>query len=239
MALGPFLAEVAARSGAKSSPFLYYGVDTELYAPVSEGEKRSLRERLGLPADKFLVFLPSRISHEKDPETVIKAVSIARKCGLDAALINLSGDYKMFLALAAGVGIPDFREWVLAGPPAHPMRDLPDYYRSADCVALASLEEGLGMSPLESLACGTPAVCTAVGGMAHTLPGYARLVPRQDAAGMANEILWVARNQHEAQSQALLGRAYVQKEWGRERAFEQISQIFKEVSRRNRPSHAE
>jgi glycosyltransferase involved in cell wall biosynthesis len=205
--LGPYLAEVAARSGATPSRFSYYGVDTELYTPVSEEQKGRLRESLGLPLGKFLVFLPSRISHEKDPETVIRAVAIARKSGLDAALINLSSDHRKFVELATKPGIADWQDGVLGGPPAHPMRDLPDYYRSADCIALASLEEGLGMSPLESLACGVPTVCTAVGGMAHTLPGYARLVQRQDAESMAAEILGIAANPNEARAQALRGRA--------------------------------
>ena len=66
-------------------------------------------------------------------------------------------------------------------------------------MALASLAEGLGISPrLKSLACGTPVVATAVGGMAVELEGYARLVPRRDAEAMARELLWVAANRDAA-----------------------------------------
>jgi glycosyltransferase involved in cell wall biosynthesis len=110
------------------------------------------------------------------------------------------------------------------------MRDLPDYYRTADCMALASLAEGLGMSPLEALACGTPAVCTAVGGMAQVLPGYARLTPMQDAEAMAQELLWVAANREQARSQALRGREYVIREWSRDKAFSALAAIFHEVT---------
>ena len=70
---------------------------------------------------------------------------------------------------------------MIARPAVHPMQDLADYFRAADAVALASLAEGAGISPLEALACETPVVATAVGGMAVLLRGYASLTPRRDA----------------------------------------------------------
>ena len=52
--------------------------------PPDPAEQRRLPEHLDLPRDKFLIVLPSRISHEKDPETVLQPVAIARDRGLDA-----------------------------------------------------------------------------------------------------------------------------------------------------------
>ena len=62
---------------------------------------------LGLPRDKFLVVLSSRIGHEKDPETVLRAVAITREGGLDTVVLNLGGGHREFLALAASLGFPD------------------------------------------------------------------------------------------------------------------------------------
>ena len=62
--------------------------------------------------------------------------------GLDAVLLNLGGGHREFLALPARLGIDDASSWLLARPAVHPMKDLADYFRAADAVALASLAEG-------------------------------------------------------------------------------------------------
>jgi glycosyltransferase involved in cell wall biosynthesis len=179
-----------------------------------------------LPQNRFLILLSSRISHEKDPETVLHAVSIARSRGLDAVLLNMSGGFRDFLGLARSLHLPESEQWVLGRPAAHPMSELAAFYQSADCLALASLSEGLGLAPLEALACGIPAVCTAVGGLRSNLEGYARLTPRRDPEVMANEFLWVAGNQQAARRQALAGREFVVENWSRERAFGELAQIL-------------
>jgi D-inositol-3-phosphate glycosyltransferase len=213
---------------------LYYGVDTGFYRPAEAAERAEIRRRRDLPEDRFLVVLASRISHEKDPETVLRATALARKGGLDAVVLNLGGGHAEFVALARRMGLPKVERWVLGRPAAHPMTELPDYFRAADVVAQASLAEGLGMAPLEALACGTPVVATAVGGMALELPGYARLVPRGDAAAMAEQLLWVADHREEARAEALRGRAHVSREWSREKAFADLLAVLEEVAREGR-----
>jgi glycosyltransferase involved in cell wall biosynthesis len=231
IALGPYLAQIARAYSAQVSNGLYYGVDTGLYSPCSSEEKAALRRQLGLPSNKFLIFFSSRMSHEKDPETVLKAAARARKMGLDCSVLNLSGEHLKFADLARRLQLNDAADGVIAKPPAHPMEDLPLYYRAVDCLAQASLEEGLGMSPLEALASGLPAVCSSVGGLKANLAGRARLVPVRDSEAMAREFLWISQNPELARKQALAGRRYVQEFWGRERARESLKESFASVLR--------
>ncbi len=230
LAMGPYLREIAARYSPRSAIGLYYGVDTRLFRPADPAERLALRERLDLPRDKFVIFLSSRISHEKDPETVLRAVAILRERGLDAVLLNLSGGWREFLDLARSLGLLDNERWVLGRPAAHPMTEVFDYYRAADVLAQASLADAGGFSPLESLACGTPIVATAVGEVADRVGGYARLVPSRDAEAMARELLWVAANPEQARAQALEGREYVVREWDSEKAFADLARILDEVA---------
>lgn len=229
LAMGPYLRDVAARYCPRSLVGLYYGVDTDFFHPAEAAEIEELRQRRDLPTDKFIVFLSSRISHEKDPETVLQAVSIARSKGLDAVVINLGGGYREFLALAQELRLPDAESWVLGRPPAHPMTEVADYFRAADVMALASLAEGAAYSTLEALACGTPVVATAVGGMAVQLEGYARLTPRRDPEAMAEEFLWIAANREEARAQALRGREHICQEWNRRKAFSDLREVIETV----------
>jgi glycosyltransferase involved in cell wall biosynthesis len=230
LVMGPYLATVAAPFSRRVAIGRYYGVDVDLFRPATAEERVALRERLDLPHDAFLIVLSSRISHEKDPETVLQAVAFARARGLNAVLLNLGGGYREFQALAAGMGLPGATEWVLGRPAAHPMKDLADYYRAADVLVQGSLEEGLGFSPLEALACEVPAVASAVGGLAAHLAPVATLTPRRDAVAMASAILQVASNPGEASAQARRGRDYVVRSWNRARAFAELQQVLAEAA---------
>jgi glycosyltransferase involved in cell wall biosynthesis len=233
LVMGNYLREVSLRYCPRTEIGLYYGVDTEIYRPVDAAEKIVLRRKRDLPLDKFVIFLSSRISHEKDPETVLRATTLAREQGLDAVAINLGGGYRDFLDLAKSMFGESAADWVLGRPAAHPMTDLPEYYQASDCLAQGSLAEGLGISPMEALACGIPAVCTAVGGLTH-LKDYARLTPRGDAKQMCEAFLWIAAHPREAREQALGGREYVAREWSRQKAFLDLASSIDETIRQTR-----
>lgn len=229
---GPYLKDMAARLASRVFEGYYCGIDTSLFTPVSLEERARLRERLQFPPGKFVILFPSRISHEKDPETVLKATALARARGLDAVVMNLGGGFQEFLMRARELGLRDCDRWVIGRPAVHPMKNLCEYMQAADVVVQASLAEGGGMSPLESLACGTPVVATRVGGMALTLPGIAQLTPPGDADAMADAFEWVSRNGDAARQQALRGREYVEATWSRGRAFAAIAAALKEASGR-------
>ena len=237
LAMGPYLAQIAGGYCSRAGVGLYYGVDTAQFRPADPAERANLRERLDLPRGSFLILLSSRISHEKDPETVLRAVSIARSKGLDARLINLGGGFRDFLKLARDLSLPEVESWTIGREAVNPLNEVSDYFRAADAMALASLAEGAAYSTLEALACGTPVVATAVGGMAVQLDGYARLVPRRDAEAMAREFLWIAGNRDAAGAQAMKGREYVLREWRREKAFADLLAVLEAVSGLPQPSN--
>jgi glycosyltransferase involved in cell wall biosynthesis len=222
LALGPYLNDIARQYCAATEPGYYYGVDIEAFHPASAPERVAIRRRLSLPVNAFLIILASRISHEKDPETVLRAVATARARGLNAVLLNLSGGYERFLALAHSLGLADPASWVLARPAVHPFTELADYMRAADALVQGSLEEGLGLSPLEALACEVPVVATRVGGMAAHLGEYAMLTPRRDVDAMAEALVTIAARADCAYEQARRGREYVCREWSRTKAFSEL-----------------
>lgn len=238
LALGPYLRQVGQGYCDNTVNGAYYGVDTSFFTPANDDDRRALRVKRDLPVNRFVVLLASRISHEKDPETVLRAAALARTRGLDLVLLNLGGGYKEFLQLADQLGIEDAGHWIIGRPAAHPMTEVADYFRAVDLVAQASLAEGLGLSTLEALACGTPVAATAVGGMALALRGLARLSPRRDHEAMATEFLWVAAHPREARAQALLGREHVVAEWSREKAFGDLGGVIASVVPNRTPLEA-
>ena len=227
---GPYLRDIAARTSPRAMAGTYYGVDVRLFTPVDACTRRALRRRHDLPEDRFLIFFSSRISHEKDPETVLRATALVREQGVDAVIVNLGGGFHQFLQCARALGMKNTEEWMIGRPAVHPMHDLCEYFQAADVVVQSSLEEGLGFAPLEALACGTPVVATNVGGMAAQLPGLAQLTPRRDAAAMARAMLWIAEHETEARQQAMKGCEFVRTHWTREKAFADLKRVLEAAS---------
>ena len=233
LAMGPFLVELVRAYSPHPAIGYYYGVDVQRFKPVDFEQKMLLRRRHDLPLGKFVIFFSSRISHEKDPETALRATAMARARGLDAVLVNLGGGFKDFLKLAGDLGLSDAQRWVIGRPAVHPMQDLCQYFQAVDLVVQASLAEGSGMSPLEALACGTPVVATNVDGLAVQLKGIAQLTPRRDVEAMADAILWVARNRERAAEQAMKGGEYVRATWQHEKAFADLMAVLEEAVNRD------
>lgn len=233
-ALGPYLQGLARRHSRRVVPSLYYGVDLKVFRPADAAERIQLRRKYGLPEDQFLVLFPSRISHEKDPETALKAVAHMRRMGVNAAILNLSGGYESFLRMAAEMSLPMGSDWVIGRPAMHPMRELADYFRCADVVCQSSLEEGLSLATLEGCACGIPVVASEVGGMAENQKERVWMVPRRDPEAMSRALLEIYRFPAAAAEKAGRQRDWVESKYSRERAFNLWRDLFAEVARESR-----
>ena len=232
LGMGPYLRDIAGLTSSNPGVGGYYGVDADLFHPVTVEQRRALRKRHDLPEDAFLIFFSSRISHEKDPETVLRATAQARASGLNAVVMNLGGGFKDFLGRAREIGITDAEDWMIGRPAVHPMKDLCEYFQAADVVIQSSLAEGAAFSTLEALACETPVIATDLGGMAVQLAGVAQLTPRQNPRAMADAIRWVADHREEAAAQARKGREYVIAEWRRDKAFGDLKAVLEKAAGR-------
>jgi glycosyltransferase involved in cell wall biosynthesis len=219
--LSRHLAEVVRGHGARRVAVApVYGVDAEVFTPASE-PRRATRERLGLPATGSLIFFSSRVAPEKDAETLLAALRLLLEEGRDLWLLHRSGGHRDFLERAARFGVA---ARVVATDAVHPHAELPDDYRAADLCVQASREEGLGFSPLEALACGTPVVAAAVGGLRETIidgeTGWS--YPAGDAEALARSIAEALDDHAEAARRAARGRALVLADYERRAAFAQL-----------------
>jgi glycosyltransferase involved in cell wall biosynthesis len=62
-------------------------------------------------------------------------------------------------------------------------------YRQASMLVLPSLYEGFGFTPLESMAAGTPVICSRAGSLPEVVGDAALTVPAGDAAALADAVL--------------------------------------------------
>jgi glycosyltransferase involved in cell wall biosynthesis len=160
---------------------VHRGVDRDRFHPGDRGEAR---RRLGLPAEGRVLLSVGRLVPVKGLDVLLAACARLRDAGL-AFRLNILGDGPLRGALqaqAAALGLAG--AVTFAGAVRH--EELPDWYRAADMVVLASRSEGIPNVLREALACGTPFVASRVGGIPELAAGSGnRLVPPEDAPALA------------------------------------------------------
>ncbi len=123
---------------------------------------------------------------------------------------------------------------------AVPREEMPYWYRSADVLVAAPWYEPFGLTPLEAMACGVPVVGTAVGGLTDTvLHGVTGdLVRPRDprSLGVAVRALLADRVRRFGYATAALDRVRQHYLW--QRAADQLSAVYLEVSEVRRPTGA-
>lgn len=146
------------------------GYDDVRYFPVSHATRQTLKHELGLQGR--IVLALGRLAENKGYDLLIRAMQVVFPRIEDARLLlavggptepndHERGQMEQLKSLAAETGHADrvlFRDYI-------PDAQLPDYYRAADVFALSSRYEPFGMTAVEAMACGTPAVITTEGGL--------------------------------------------------------------------------
>lgn len=129
------------------------------------------RAQLGWPADKFILFTPRRLVHRMGLGELLTALADVKAQNPDV-LLAIAGKGPLRAPLAAQVAELGLQDQVMFLG-FLPEVDLPVAYQAADLTVIPSQSlEGFGLVLLESLACGTPALCTPVGGMPEVLTNF-------------------------------------------------------------------
>jgi glycosyltransferase involved in cell wall biosynthesis len=178
-------------------------VDTASFRPMPRDEARRL---LGWRQDTKYVLYVGFLREAKGVQHLIRALPALNKtCGDTVLVLVGRGEHEAALRTEAG-RLPEPGKVVFAGPVANAA--LGPYYSAADVHSLPSYAEGLPSVVLESLACGTPSVSAAVGGIPEVLGGGAGLlVPPRDEGALAGAIADVLQGRFvlkEARRQSIL-----------------------------------
>jgi glycosyltransferase involved in cell wall biosynthesis len=160
-----------------------YGLDLEVFCPR---DRRAARELLGIPCNtKVLLFVSEEISMPR------KGFAI-----LTNALQHLQPENIFLLSLGTGRS-PEVQSFPhLHIPSVNHDGLLSLIYSAADVFALPSLADNLPNTMLESIACGTPVVAFAAGGVPDAVrPGVTGLLAKTgDVAELRSAILELLGN---------------------------------------------
>jgi D-inositol-3-phosphate glycosyltransferase len=169
------------------------GTDIDNFQPLSKVEAR---QELGLDRAERIVLYVGRFDPRKGIETLVRACGkLARSDSPNFRLVIVGGsdpqaadgaERARIEGLVPSLGLEAIVDF--AGMVGHDR--LPLYYTAADVCVVPSHYEPFGLVAIEAMACGTPVVASAVGGLKFTVipEETGLLVPAQDVDGFAKAI---------------------------------------------------
>lgn len=129
------------------------------------------RTKLGWPSNRRILFTSRRLVHRTGIDKLLEALAII-KPRIPEIWLAIAGRGHLQATLqqqAKELGLEDNVKFLGFLPD----EQLPLAYQAADLTVMPSQSfEGFGLAIIESLACGTPVLCTPVGGMPEILQGF-------------------------------------------------------------------
>lgn len=198
------------------------GIELDRYAQVSDRD--GLRRRLGLDPQRLYVTIVARFHPVKDHATLLTAFRTVAATRADVDLL-LVGDGQLRDALEAQVAASGLVGRVrMVGVQSN----VPEWLNASDVFTLSSVSEAASITLLEAMACGLPAVVTAVGGN----PELVRegrdglLVPRGDAVAFASALLKLLAEPDTRAAMGASGRQRVRDEFLLEDTVRRYAELF-------------
>jgi D-inositol-3-phosphate glycosyltransferase len=213
-----------------------------LFAP---GSKAAARQRLGWRDDEFVVLQLGRLVPRKGIDNVIQALGRLPR-DWRVRLVVVGGDTRepdvratpeigRLQTLAREAGVEDRVTFT-----GHRRRaELPDFYVGADVFVTTPWYEPFGITPLEAMACGTPVIGSAVGGIRHTvadhITGY--LVPPHDPEALALQLRGLYGNPLLARRLGQAGVQRVRRLFTWDRVADELLAVYRTLARPRRAAH--
>ena len=197
------------------------GFDPEELWPVTT----DARQALGLDAGEFIILQLGRMVPRKGVDNVVRALALLKSAhGIHARLLIVGGntadpdplataEIGKLMELASQLDVADHVQFTGQRPRAI----LRYYYCAANVFVTTPWYEPFGITPIEAMACSTPVIGAAVGGIKHTVvdgvTGY--LVPPNLPQALADRLAHLYHHPRTAQRFGWAGmrRAYQHYTW--------------------------
>jgi D-inositol-3-phosphate glycosyltransferase len=209
------------------------GTDIENFHVMPKSEARS---QLGFRPDEKIVLYVGRFDPRKGIETLVRACAQLKASPANVRLVIVGGsdptqpdgDERLRIErIVQELGLSN--RTTFAGRVGHDR--LPLYYTAADVCVIPSHYEPFGLVAIESMACGTPVVASAVGGLNFSIvpEETGLLVPPQDIGAFAEAIDRILENDLWATKLRLRASERVQRNFSWGGVAAQLSDLYRRV----------
>lgn len=169
-----------------------HGIDHRFRLVADRAWLEQIRQGLGLPEDcKFILHVGSCATYKNIPVLLEVFDLVRHKVKEPIWLIRVGAPFTASQQrLVERRGLKDWI-WDVDGPP---IDDFVALYNLADVLVFPSLYEGLGLPPIEAMACGLPVVASDVASIPEVLGDGQMMFSPHDADGMADAVVGIFNN---------------------------------------------
>ena len=206
----------------KRSTVIYNAVNLDKFNP--QNTFKDIRAELGIAPNAVVIGYIVRMTLQKDPFTMLKAMKLVCEKSPNATLLMVGdGELKeKAIQLAYELNIMDR---VIFQPFR---RDIPDILNAIDIYCLPSLWEGFPIGILEAMAIRKAVVASPVDGtlelVEHCKTGL--LVEESNPEALSKELLKLINNPTLRVQLGQAGRRYVEQNYGIERLVEEVERLY-------------
>lgn len=209
---------------------IMHGVNTQLFHPADD--KRALRAKLGLP-DDTLIGCFGRIRPQKGVDLLIDAAIDVLPDYPDAQIVftgRATKEFESFQheqeAKLDAAGLSDRVRFL----GERPWDEIVETYRALDLFVAPARHEGFGLTPLEAMASGVPAIaCHGVGAFSAQIEDgvTGRLVEKDNADALARALRDMLSDPKKLAAAGHAARAHVERDFRIEGEAQAIVKVYR------------
>lgn len=206
---------------------IYWGIDPS-FKPCRAEKRDHLRAALGLPADCGSLVLAIGSAFYKNEETSLAVVrKVQEVCSQPVRLVRLGPITPAWREHVRTAGMSE--RVVELGAVAH--ERMWELYNAVDCLLFPSWYEGLGLPPIEAMACGTPAVTSNAAALPESVGDAGLMAAPGDVRGLAEALRIVIEDPVRRREQIAKGISHAGKfSW--ERAVHETLMVYEKLLQR-------
>ena len=214
------------------STVIMHGVNTELFHPARD--KRNLRKKLGLP-DGVLIGCFGRIRPQKGVDLLVDAALQVLPAHPDAHVIFTGRATREFEAFQAeqkqkleDAGLGSRVHFLAEQTPD----EIVETYRALDLFIAPARHEGFGLTPLEAMASGVPAIaCHGVGAFSAQIRNgeTGRLVEKDNANALADALANMLQDRTRLAAAGQVARAHIEQNFRIEGEAQAIVEVYRSL----------
>ena len=214
----------------RPSRVILHGIDTDVFRPPAD--KAAARRALDLPEAATILGAFGRLRAQKGTDVLVEAALKVLPRHPDAMVVftgRATKEHQAFLSALqeriAAAGLSDRIRFL----GEIPWQQVVTAYQALDLFVAPARWEGFGLTPIEAMACGVPAVATTVGAFqAQVAEGETgRLVPPGDAGALAAALEAMLADRAALAEEGRKGRARVEALFDIRREAAELVEVYR------------